>query len=397
MAEGQRPFSPESHNRNIVPPRGMQQERGGSRFFARHGSRPHTPTITREAPPPPTTAPAREQPPRKPEKNKGLSTPQKAGLGVLSLATLAGVPQAIPIVRHAEAGFLSHLRGDRLASDTVIEKPTTRDVFDPTAIEGLITPSMIKYLPQAEIDRLYPTAFGKLREDGNNTIIQLRQPISELQRVKDLREGGRIRDPFYEVREDKGTLQLQYGLNFSQSSDPKAKITLRRYFRGFELTDRVAFKGAEQGFYDTIEFMGVPKGTRVKIFFKGAFLTVNRSNNGKDGLYSGAFLDGQGPNGNIYHLAILGEKGNDIDVFRLLVKASDINYWGKKPVGSYGLQVGADEEILEVTRDLDKLTVATFAAIKGKVGEPPDFANPYVFTNLELISSDGHILSSSQK
>jgi len=51
------------------------------------------------------------------DKLKGLSTGKKVGLGLGAVTVLAGGFQAIPVVRHATAEFLSHIKGDNLTVD----------------------------------------------------------------------------------------------------------------------------------------------------------------------------------------------------------------------------------------------------------------------------------------
>lgn len=275
------------------------------------------------------------------------------------------------------------------------EAPST---FSVTAERGVIGENTIVRLPQEEIDKLFPTAFGKLREDGDNTILTIPQPISKSEREKAERAGVIVPDQQYEIREDKGTLQLQYPLDLSQSSDPNAQIPFAKSYGGLIAADRLASLQKE-GYYDTLEFQNVPKGTIVQAPLDG-YLVISRTNGVRHdpNKVTNGFIDFQGPNGIIYRLLIYGGEGNDIFVFTPLLDAPEPNPGDNhKPVGAYGIHVEKGQALFRTDSNLDEVGLKITMAIKGKVGEPPDGRQPYVPTNLEMLPSlDGKLLTSQK-
>lgn len=260
------------------------------------------------------------------------------------------------------------------------EAPTT---FDNTAEKGVIGPSNTVVLSQEEINQLFPTAFGKLKENGNNTLREIPFSMSAEEKAARENAGGNIGIKL-EIREDKGTLQLQNPLDLSKSSDPNANIPYTKEFSGGLPTGNaldLEKSLQEQGFYNQLKFQGVPQGTVIEAPVDG-FLRVSTSDGNKSvpGKITTGFIDFQGPDGTIYNLWIFGSKGNSIFVLNPLLDAPE-----RADIGSYGTRVNKGQPLFETATRLDELVLYVAGASKGKVGEAWDYNSPSVATNLEFL------------
>ena len=300
--------------------------------------------------------------------------------------------EAVPAVhRLVDSAFLDNIK-DKLFGST--EASISETVFDPTATKGTIKPSMIVRLPQEEIDRQFPNAFGKLGKEEDKTITSLAQPAPLSEEAAAERVGKLFPDLLFEVGPDKNTLQFQYPLDLRSSSNPNAQIQFTKSYGAFTQTDRDAFK--DQGYYDTYRFMSIPQGTIIRAPVDG-FLVIDKSegityhNNPDES--AGGFIDFHDPNGTIYRLIILGEKGNNIFVLKSLLDAPPFDYAEhKKPIDSYGMPVKKGQELFQTNSKLDEVVLKIMGAIKYKEGKMI-----YVPTNVELFnSSDNQLIASRE-
>jgi len=397
------PFSPEQ---NSVPP----VERGG--FVLPVTTEPRTPTPTREVP---------HGAPEKPKKKKTWGRKAFAG-GVGTVLVLGGTAWGLnetfgdkeptPQTRSIDSvpGGTSNPAegGPQLEGlpPNLEQQPNNSDIkktdeylkkFFATVeiieVPGVISESKLLRLPQAEIDRLYPTAFGKLSEAGK-TIISLSQPSPSKEMAERV---GSLQDLSFEVGEDKNTLQFQNPLDLRLSSNPNAKIKFTKSYSGLTQTDRDAFQG--KGHYDTYKFYSVPKGTIIQAPVDG-FLVISKTNgviySNSEKVMNG-IIDFQAPNGNIYRLGIAGQRGNSIFLFKPLLDAPELKpEYNHKPVGSYGAPIKRGQPLFEPTTELDQLTFIMWVATKGEIGKPPQLiTNPFVPTNIEFLASpDGKLITS---
>ena len=109
--------------------------------------------------------------------------------------------EAVPAVHQAvDSAFLDHLKGKSLSSDSA-----KTEVFDPQAKEGVIKPSMVERLPQAEIAKLDP--LEKIDDHNTVQILQLidistsDNPNSELQYKKLNGDSGDEQDRMNRAKE----------------------------------------------------------------------------------------------------------------------------------------------------------------------------------------------------
>lgn len=379
---GAQHFRPEINNGMIPPPR------GGIRLNAAVQTRPGAVIAPdRPAPPPPVQPrpePAPQEAPKKPKHNIRNIALTSTALGALAAGAYEIYKHVPAIHQMVDQAFLSHLSGDQLVSTDTTTKPEVK--FNPTAISGVTTPDMITILPQKEIDEIYPTAFGKLADSDSDHVISIPQPMSESERTRQIQAGVKTPDLQYEIRKDKGTLQIQYPLDLSQSSDPNAKISFERAYGGFNAVDRIALQGKE--YYDWIGFKNVPKGAIIKAPLDGYFVISETNGEKHESQKStGGIIVFQAPNGNIYRLNIGGVSGNNIFVFTPLLDAPDlVSENNRTPVGTYGIKIQKGQALFQTNTRLDEVGFGILMAVKGKIGAPPEImTQPFVPTTLELL------------
>ena len=276
--------------------------------------------------------------------------------------------------------------GPRLV-ETKEVKP--EEVFDNTAIKGVIKPSMIVRLPQEEIDRQFPSAFGKLREDSR-TIVTISQGVSK--EIKDMRPDVTFSDLLFEVGPDKNTLQFQYPLDLRPSSNPNAKIQFKKSYSAFTQTDYDAFKN--EGYYDTYDFYNIPKETIIRMPV-GGYLVRN--------IEGEVFMYFKAPNGNTYSLQMVGTTENRVVSLKPLVDVPiRIPEFNGKPIGTIGYFAPTGKPAFQTTEKLDELSFRILSAVKAK-GEPVQAGNVtsetvYLPTNIELFRSpDKQLLGPLEK
>ena len=235
MAERGKPFVPEG---NRIPP-----QRGGSRFNAigvpiRPGSgrggviAPERPR-EKELAPPPT-----------PEEIKAANSGELAPRGILKKvldtakkhpvlttgATLAAIAGGV-------AAFEAY-QGNIPGIHRSVDQSAPKDVFNPTAVSGVIKPSMIETLPQGEIDKL--DSFAKIN--------------------------------------DKNTVLGVYPLDTSKSSKPNAELNFYRS-NGGQGNEQDRLKRTQEGFLNSLGVENVSQGTLILAPVDGNLTVFTASGN----------------------------------------------------------------------------------------------------------------------
>jgi len=267
------------------------------------------------------------------------------------------------------------------------QKPGGEALFDNTEKKWI----KIRRIPQEEIDRMFPDAFGKLGDESTKTIITLEQPNRTLSPRQ------------YEVDDKtKNTIQFQSFIDLRDSDDPSVQLEVEKSYNGQIAADFERFK--DQEYYDTFIFRNpdgkIPKGTRIKMPLEGFGTYRNYRSSRTSETGGDFFIDFQNPqNGNIYKIQIWGTGENE-DVFKLLLLmpermpqlVSKCNYMA---IGSCGSLLKRGQLVLEANTDLHEIGLKVVLAVKGEIGEPLQLQqNPRVITNAELISLNGEILAS---
>ena len=215
---------------------------------------------------------------KKPKKGFWAETALRIGIAV---ATVGGGVAGYEAYQH------DMIPGIHRSAETLIAD----SFFDNTASKGVIGEATITRMSQAEIDKLFPTAFGKL-DDGKNT------------------------------------LQMEFPLDLSASANPTANLSFGKDFGVTGLFDEYsAFE--EKGYYSAIGFKNVPGSTTINSPVDG-MLTLSRSedvqkpDNGSD--FDIADIDFTDPNGNLYKIIINGDYstkvGREAFIFKSLTSLS---------------------------------------------------------------------------
>lgn len=245
-------------------------------------------------------------------------------------------------------------------------------IFDHSLAQVIIGNENLLEMPQEEINQQFPTAFEKL-DDGKNT------------------------------------LQLQHILDISESTDPKAQLTLVKSFGGSSYAEREQYKYS--GIFDTFVFKNVPGGTIVRAPVDGyvrATIWPPVAPNGADN--QGVLIDFVAPNGSHYRIIIGGSTKQDFDdgttnqvtgyVFKSLIKIPTAKVEdNKQALGSYGVPIRKGEPILQLITPKDgspieEVGFSIAVARKGKIGKPVDMDQPSIPTNVELfLTPDGKLIS----
>lgn len=247
-------------------------------------------------------------------------------------------------------------------------------IFDNSLAQAIIGNANLLEMPQDEINQQFPTAFEKL-DDGKNT------------------------------------LQLQHILDISESTDPKAQLTLVKSFGGSSYAEREQYKNS--GIFDTFIFKNVPGRTIIQSPVDGyviASVWPPVAPNGADN--QGVLIDFVAPNGNHYRIIIGGSTKQDFDdgttnqvtgyVFKSLIEIPtfkpDNN---KQALGSYGIPIKRGKPILQLITSKDgspieEVVFTIAAARKGEIGKPVDMGQPSIPTNVELFSTPDRKLISPQ-
>ena len=334
-------------------------------------------------------------------------TPASRGIGSVPGLTNSEVPQLQGLPPHLQNPTFNQKPTNPVnpaevsnnAPQSVAEKETKKvnpeKVFDNTATSGV---RMIERLPQVEIDRLYPTAFGKLREDSRETLVVTPQTNNLLQ------EKDRFPDKVTIIRDDGGILQLQYILDVSESKDPNAVVRIVKNIDG------------------SIRFFNVPDGTTI-LSPNDGFLIVQRSDipddarpsNGDADTY-GVLIDFVGM-GNQYRIGIVGSttaKGGKPGyeqtafVFKNLTRASitslkELKEYNAKPIGTYGIKIKRGDSLLKVVNSSRnkspvEVGIKIFSALKitdDQKARP--IRNPFVQAEIEFLTLDGTFLLPQKK
>lgn len=314
-----------------------------------------------------------------PKKGKGLSKRAKLAIvgGVAAGAiALAGVAyKTVEQVRQGIENIAPGL-GDG-------EVPTT---FDPTETHGVIGPENKVILPQQEINDLAPTPFEKRIENGADNVVVIPM-LPQSEKIKQEKAGAKIPDVKYEIREDKGIVEIGWFLDLSKSSDPNAVIEYDTDFAGLPSSTAEDLEESlkRQGFFNTINFRKVPKGTIIRAPLPGN-LSYDDSK---------SFIDWRDSDGTIYSIWIFGSKGNNIFVQKPLLDAPQ--RMGKQdPTIPDNNEIEMGVPIAVITEDLDRLTIYLLPGIKAEPGKLPDYFNPvYVPSTLSFIVKDGKLADSA--
>ena len=177
----------------------------------------------RPAPAPIPTQPRPEPAPQKAPEKPRRHTVRNIALAGTALGALGAgayeTYQNIPAVHQAvDSAFLDHLRGKSSPS----EASASTEVFNPTAREGVIKPSMIERVPQGEIDKL---------------------------------------DPFEKIN-DKNTVLAVYPIDVSTSDKPDAKMKYKKR-NGGSGSDEDRIIRAKQGYLNSFYIENVPAGSTI--------------------------------------------------------------------------------------------------------------------------------------
>lgn len=191
--------------------------------------------------------------------------------------------------------------------------------FDNNAVEGVIGPNNIVKIPQAEIDRLFPTPFEKI---GDHSTIQILYPI----------------DISTSTNPDR---QIEYKRSSNEGNTPESDVILE-----------------EKGFYNIFETLNVPPGSILKAPLDG-MLSVSTSSGTSpvnDHDYGGASIIFKTEDGKTFALAISGglRKGGD-DVFKSLTTAPAIGWKmsveERKALGNKRIPIKRGDPILQVANE----------------------------------------------
>lgn len=367
--------------------RNEQTPRGIRRLHMTRADR--SPAREKELAPPPTREEARAA-------NAGELAPRGLTKKVLDLAKKHPVLTAGAALATIAGGFAAveayqgNIPGIHRSIDQSVP---SNEVLNPTATEGAIKPSMIERLPQKEIDKMYPDAFGKLAKD--TTVVGV-PPKSGDAAVSVAVSNDQI-----------NTLQMEYPLDLSLSTKPNAEIQFTKRFAGGPQVVRETFQG--KGYYDIVEFPDVPGGTKILAPVDG-FLVISRdidstgnsrpSNGVAD--TSTVLVDFTTKDGYQYRIGIAG--GTDLGgdprfaktgfVFKSLIDAPIFSKEdNKKLVGTYGKQIKKGETILEVIQPTNgnpvEVALVIYSALKGRNTneERATILNsPLALTNIEFFT-----------
>lgn len=295
-----------------------------------------------------------------------------AGIG---LTTIAGVGGAVAV------GLSVQLNNRTEVHQSIPEVPSAVNIhnvdrsegpftFDNKAGQGIIESNNLAKLPQIEIDTQFPTAFGKL-DDGKNT------------------------------------LQLQFPLDISSSSNPDASLEYTKSFSGTSYSERMRYPNTE--IHDTFTFQDVPGGSIIRSpvdgFIRSATdVTQLIPPNGSDS--QGALIDFVAPDGKHYRIAIYGSttdsrSGITNHVFKTFIEMPIAQPTdNKKIIGTFGVPIKKGQPILTLilaknNRPIEEFGFRIAVAREGEIGQPPNRENPSIPTNMELfITPDGKLITS---
>lgn len=237
-------------------------------------------------------------------------------------------------------------------------------VFDINNVDkGTIGPNNIARLPQEEIDTQFPTAFGKL-DDGKNT------------------------------------LQLQFPLDISSSSNPDASLEYAKSFSGTSYSERMRHE--DEGIKDTFIFQNVPGGSIIKAPVDGFIRDATdnqliRPPNGSDS--QGALIDFVAPDGKKFRIFVFGLTNQTNYVFKKLVDMPKANSGdNKKAIGTFGTPVRKGQQIFELippqdSNLIEEVGFRIVVAREGEIGEAIDMSKPSIPTDIELlVTPDGKLI-----
>lgn len=292
--------------------------------------------------------------------------------------------ETIPAVHRAvDSHFLDHLKGKSLSSSETQTTNSKQEVFDNNAEVQIITPNMIKRIPEEEIQKL--DTFARLANQ-KTTIISLAQPAPSREMAERV---GTLQNISFKVGEDKNTILFLHPLDFSLSSDPNLEVKLTKSYGAFSQTDRDAFK--DQGYYDTDEYRGkggkpIPKGTIASfpvVSENGGYLLMNEG----DG-----YVQFEAKDGTSYSLLIFGMKRDKSIPFKPLVDAPEMTVelaqkYNNKGIRSIGFFVRSNQAILQTTKDIDSISFKIVSATKDGAYVPTNIAS-FVSPDNLLIASD---------
>lgn len=245
--------------------------------------------------------------------------------------------------------------------------------FDNKAISGVVTPSMIEKVPQGEIDRLFPTPFGKI--------------------------------------ENRNTVQVLYPLDVSTSKNPDVKIKYK-ISNSSDGNEQDRIKRAEEGFLNLFEVDNVPPGTIIRAPVDGLLRVYTNSETlpVNDHDYGGATIVFKTVDGRNFNLMIGGgTKKNRADVFRSLTNAPVIGSKisreeekESKPIpikrGDPILQVAGSEVMIGFTvSSLDYPDISQGKEIILPNGEKAILLPPPPPTNVEFfLTPEGKLITSQE-
>ena len=298
--------------------------------------------------------------------------------------------EAVPAVhRTVDSLFLDNIKGKLFSSSEV--STTNPKAFDNTKETQVITPAMIKRVPQEEIQKL--DTFARLANQKTE-IISLAQGAP----AKDVAANpSAFPELKFQIGEDKNTILLLYPLDLSSSSNPNLEIKLTKEYGGMRQADSDYLKGKE--YYDTITYEGkgkpIPKGTVVNfpvVSENGGYMIMNTHGDG--------YLYFQSNDGIKYRLDVYAVKGegNESILFKPLVDAPVLTDEFKEILKDKGVTAGfhvrSDQAILQTTEDVDSISIYTTAAKKDGVS-----VSTFIFvpTNMELFVSPDNQLLTSEK